>query len=320
LEGVLLFVAAVIVTHNSEAVIEACLRALAERAPEVFPIVIDNASADRTVARVQASVQAFPHARVIANQENRGFAGAVNQGLQTTDADFALLLNPDVTLLTAIDQLVEASEKYGLSAGKLVDSNGQAQRGFTIRRFPTPSALAFELLGLNRLWPSNPVNRHYRYLDRDLDLPGPVEQPAGAFLMIRRDVWERLGGFDERFYPIWFEDVDFCHRAVKNGIRAAYVPQVQGVHQGGHSVANLDPGCRTLYWCASLLTYAAKYFSLWEYRGICLTIILGSLPRLGLSMIQERSFAPVTTWVKVVKLAVRRSITPDGILVSPKQS
>jgi len=297
-------------------VIVACLRALAERAPQVTPIVIDNASADRTLDRLRA----FPSVRVIANQENRGFAGAVNQGLQASDADYALLLNPDVKLLTAIDPLVEASEKYGLSAGKLVDQNGRAQKGFTIRRFPTPAALAFELLGLNRLWPTNPVNRHYRYLDRDLDLPGPVEQPAGAFLMIRRDVWESLDGFDERFYPIWFEDVDFCNRAVKNGIRIEYVPQVQACHEGGHSVASLKSGCRTLYWCASLLRYAAKYFSLWEYRGICLTIILGSLPRSGWSMIRERSFAPATTWVEVVKLAVRHYVTPDGISVSPKQS
>ncbi len=91
------------------------------------------------------------------------------------------------------------------------------QSGFTIRRFPTPAALIFELFGINRLWPSNPVNRHYRYLDRDLDQPGPVEQPAGAFLMTRRDVWESLHGFDESFHPVWFEDVDYCKRASGSG-------------------------------------------------------------------------------------------------------
>jgi GT2 family glycosyltransferase len=107
---------------------------------------------------------------------------------------------------------------------------------------------------------------------------------------------------------------------VKSGFRVEYVPQVQAHHEGGHSVGRLKPGCRTLYWCASLLRYAAKYFSRWEYRGICLTIILGSLPRFGLSMIRERSLVPVTTWVKVIKLAVRRSITPDSVSVSPRQS
>jgi GT2 family glycosyltransferase len=316
LEGILLSVAAVIVTFNSEAVIESCLSALAEKAPQVSAIVIDNASADRTLERVQA----FPHVRVIANQQNRGFAGAVNQGFRATDANHVLLLNPDVTLLTAVDLLVEASDRHGLSAGQLVDRRGQPQKGFTIRRLPTAAALMLETLGLNRLWPNNPVNRHYRYLDRDLDLGGIVEQPAGAFLMTRRDVWEHLDGLDEQSHPVWFEDVDFCNRAIKTGYTIEYVPLVRASHEGGHSVGSLKAGCRTLYWCASLLKYAAKYLSTWENRGIRLTLILGSLPRLGLSVIRERSFVPATTWVEVVRLAVRRRGKPDAIRVSPKQS
>jgi GT2 family glycosyltransferase len=277
--------------------------------------VIDNASEDSTLERLRG----FPDLRVCANQQNRGFAAAVNQGFQCSESDLVLLLNPDVTLLTAIDGLFEASERYGLAAGKLVDQKGLPQRGFTIRRFPTPAAMMFEMLGINRLWPSNPINRYYRYLDRDLEQPGPVEQPAGAFLMVKRDVWQKLGGFDERFYPVWFEDVDFCKRAVRNGYRIEYLPQIQARHEGAHSVGRLKAGCRLVYWCASLLKYAAKYFSRWEYRGIRLTIILGSVPRLGLGMIRERSFAPLTSWVRIAKLAARNAKT-DGISVSPEKS
>lgn len=280
--------------------IESCLRSLLERSPQVFPIVIDNASTDATLERVRG----FSQVRVIANKENRGFAGAVNQGASVSGADHVLLLNPDVTLVTATDLLVEASERYGLSAGQLIDRRGESQKGFTIRRFPTATTLMFETLGLNWLWPSNRVNRRYRYLDRDLGVGGSVEQPAGAFLMIRNDVWRHLGGMDEQFHPVWFEDVDFCNRAVKSGYRIEYVPQVKACHVGGHSVDTLEAGCRTLYWCASLLKYAAKYFSVWENRGIRLTLILGSLPRLGLRMIREGSFIPATTWVEVVRLAV----------------
>ncbi len=194
----------------------------------VTPIVVDNASRDRTVERAQA----HPGVRVIANRENRGFAAAVNQGIRAVESEYILLLNPDAQLLTSVDALVSASAQYGLAAGRLVDSNGRAQAGFTLRRFPTPAALIFELFGINRLWPSNPVNRHYRYLDRDLAQPGSVEQPAGAFLMTRRDVWERLGGFDEGFHPIWFEDVDYCRRAVDAGYRIEYVPAVTARHHG----------------------------------------------------------------------------------------
>ena len=133
-------------------------------APNVSPIVVDNASSDRTVELVRERT----HVRVIANRENRGFAAAVNQGISACEADFLLLLNPDANLLTAVDAWWTPAQ-YGLAAGKLGGRKGPAQAGFTIRRFPTPAALIFELFGINRLWPSNPVNRRYRYLDRDLD-------------------------------------------------------------------------------------------------------------------------------------------------------
>jgi N-acetylglucosaminyl-diphospho-decaprenol L-rhamnosyltransferase len=278
-------------------VIESCLEALAKVAPSWTPIVIDNASADETVKRVQSK-----GVRLIANSENRGFAAAVNQGFRATESDYVLLLNPDVTLLTPIDQLTD----HLIAAGKLVDRDGVAQTGFSIRRFPTPLSLSFELLGLNRLFPWNPVNRRYRYLDRSLDEPGPVEQPAGAFLMIRRDAWMTLGGLDESFHPVWFEDVDFCRRAADSGIRIDYVPQVSAAHSGGHSVAQLETGCRAWYWCVSLLKYAAKHFSGIGYRGVCAVMLFSSLPRMLLGFVQERSLSPVAVQSRIAKFAGMR--------------
>jgi N-acetylglucosaminyl-diphospho-decaprenol L-rhamnosyltransferase len=264
-------------------------------APFVTPIIVDNGSCDGTLEKVQA--------RALANPDNRGFASAVNQGVSATDADLILLLNPDVNLLTGVDALVEASQRYGLAAGKLVDLNGRAQAGFTIRRFPTPLALIFELFGINRLWRSNPVNRKYRYLDRSLDLAGAVEQPAGAFLMLRRDVWETLGGFDQTFHPIWFEDVDFCRRAVDAGYRIEYTPNVVASHRGGHSVGRISAGCRARYWCVSLLRYAAKHFDALGYRAVCAAVVFSSLPRMVAGMIQQRSLAPILAYSKIVRFA-----------------
>jgi N-acetylglucosaminyl-diphospho-decaprenol L-rhamnosyltransferase len=294
LEGLLLAVAAIIVTFNSEAVIGSCLDSLAKMAPNVTPIVVDNASSDRTVELVRGRT----HVRLIANRENRGFAAAVNQGISACEAEFLLLLNPDANVLTAVDALVEASDRYGLAAGKLVD-----QAGFTIRRLPTPASLIFELFGINRLWPSNPINRRYRYSDRDLDEQGPVEQPAGAFMMTRRDVWKALDGFDESFHPVWFEDVDYCKRALDSGYRIEYVPSVQAAHQGGHSVNKIPLGCRTLYWCVSLTRYAAKHFHSAGYRVVCLAVVLSSFPRMVARMIQDRSLQSVATYRKIVRFA-----------------
>jgi len=305
-EDPFLAVATVIVTHNSATEIGGCLSALDRMAPHLTPIVVDNASTDDTVAQVHARAGI----RLIANQENLGFAAAVNQGVEATTAEYILLLNPDVRLLTAVDALTDAAHQYGLSAGKLVDSGGLAQAGFTIRRFPTPLSLTLELFGINRLWPTNPVNRRYRYLDRNLDEEGRVEQPAGAFLMTRRDVWERLAGFDTRFHPVWFEDVDYCRRAVDAGFQIQYVPSVNAQHSGGHSVAQLSSGCRALYWCVSLLKYAAKHFSPVSYRGICLAVVLSSVPRMFAGMVQARSLAPLVAYSKVIGVAGRCLFTP----------
>ena len=287
-----------IVTYNSEQVIGPCLEALAKMAPAVRPIVVDNASQDDTLKRTGS-------AKVIANPTNRGFAAAVNQGIAATDADPILVLNPDVVLLSPIDNLIEAASRHGLAAGKLVDPSGRAQAGFTIRRLPTPLTLISELCGLNRLWPGNPVNRSYRYLDRSLDEQGPVEQPAGAFLMIQRSVWEKLAGFDESFHPIWFEDVDFCRRALDAGFRIEYVPGVVATHAGGHSIRALPSGCRAWYWCVSLLRYAAKHFRSVGYRAVSAAVLLTSIPRMFAGIIRERSISPVAAYCKITWFAAR---------------
>ncbi len=287
-----------------------CLDALAELAPGVTVTVIDNASTDRTVEQVRRRTDANPQVKLIANRDNRGFAGAVNQGFDQSQADEILLLNPDVRLRTPLSALIEACQEHGLAAGQLTGPDDRAQAGFTIRRFPTPASLAFELLGINRLWPANPVNRRYRYLDQDLNREGPVEQPAGAFLMARRDVWEALGGFDEAFHPVWFEDVDFCRRAAGAGYRIEYIPQTRAEHSGGHSVKKLPRARMEEYWYVSLLTYAAKHFRPWPYRGVCFAAVLSTVPRTVAGMIREHNLNPVVSCYKIMRLAGRRLVSP----------
>jgi N-acetylglucosaminyl-diphospho-decaprenol L-rhamnosyltransferase len=310
LEGLLLAVTAVVITFNSADVINGCLNALSKMAPQATAIVVDNASSDGTVACVAAR----PGVRLIVNPENRGFAAGLNQGVRESgESEFILVLNPDAELLTPLDDLLDAAQCHGIAAGRLVDEAGRTQKGFTIRRFPTPGSLAFELFGINRVWPSNPLNRHYRYLDRNVDQAGEVEQPAGAFLMVRRDVWKKLGGFDEQFFPVWFEDVDFCRRAVDAGYRIEYVPSVAARHQGGHSVGRIPAASRATYWCVSLLRYAAKHFAPSSFRGICAAVVLSSVPRMALGMIQEGTPSPATTYLHIMRFAGLCLVSPGHV-------
>ena len=253
-------VAVVIVTHNSDAEIGGCLDALtaATSPPGIQTIVVDNASTDRTRAEVAAR-----GVRLIANPNNAGFAAAVNQEFAPPTLPLILLLNPDAHLETGLDALTSHFEdpQTGAAGGLLKGSDGQPQTGFMARNLPTPAALIFEVLGINAVWPGNPVNWHYRCLGNNPVTLGLVEQPAGAFLMFSRAVWERVGGFDERFWPIWFEDVDFCARLKQAGLRCI-TTRKRWRGNGRHSVVSLPLEIRESYWYGSLLGYAAKH-----YRG-----------------------------------------------------
>ncbi len=272
-------------------------------------VVVDNASADTTVARAKAA-----GAEVIANRENLGFAGAVNQGFRAVDTQIVLVMNPDVRIQTGLGPLEAAARKHGIAGGVLTNEAGAVQAGFTIRRFPTPTVLSLEFLGINRLWPGNPWNRHYRYQDWDLSCGGTVDQPAGAFLMIRRDVWANLGGMDEQFYPIWFEDVDFCKRATDAGCQIQFVPEAKAEHVGGHSIHRMEECHRQVQWYDSLLRYTAKHFRPASYGVVTLAGALGAFPRMIVGLIQERSLRPIGCFFNILSLLGNRLVSrpPSG--------
>ena len=127
--------------------------------------------------------------------------------------------------------------------------------------------------------------------------------------MFRREVWQRLGGFDTQFYPVWFEDVDFCKRARDLGLKIQYVPQVTAVHQGGHSIAGLGWECREVYWYVSLLRYASKHFRPHAFRWVSAAVVLGSLFRTAIGVMTQRSFRPITVYARIGRLAGRSLIS-----------
>ena len=264
----------VVVTHNSDAVLGACLESCRKFANAPV-LVVDNASSDQSViVAQQAGVM------VCANAENRGFAAAVNQGVTQLGTDLILLLNPDAELLSPVEPLVLACSDpgTGASAGALVDAETHLpQQGFSVRRFPTATTLVFETLGLNRLFPWNPVNRRYRCTGLNLANATLIEQPAAAFFLFRRDAWADVGGFDESFDPIWFEDVDFCKRLANREWKIRYIPEATAAHRGGHSALQLESYQKRSYWFASLLRYARKHCSATGFRVVCGSVLLRSL-------------------------------------------
>ncbi|MEO8125626.1 MAG: glycosyltransferase family 2 protein [Bryobacteraceae bacterium] len=306
----------VIVTYNSEDVIGECLDACL-RVPGASVVVVDNHSLDATadIIRRRSGV------RLIANSENWGFAAGCNQGIAALETRFVLLLNPDAVLVSGLEPLIAAVSQASVAAagGRLLNADGTTQTGFHVRGFPTAWTLCFETLGFNRLWPGNWVNRTYRpeIPDEQLSL---VDQPAGAFLMIRRAAWELVGGFDEGFQPVWFEDVDFCKRLRQRGFRIVHVPAAAARHLGGHSAGKLTWPSRQLYWYGSLLRYAAKHFSASSSRIVSLAVAVSCIPRAIAGVLYHRTLTPVSVFSRVAWLAGRHFIAgPAGAPVAPER-
>jgi GT2 family glycosyltransferase len=269
---------AIVVAHNSGAHIEECLHALCGHAGWDI-VLLDNASSDDTLARVR---KFRDRVRIIANDQNRGFCGAVNHCVAVTNSSVVVVLNPDTVAMSgALDRLAAAIENssVGAAGGMLVGRDGKPQLGFIFRQFPTLFAMVGETLLLNRLWPTNPWNRRYRCFQADYSKAQVVDQPAGAALAFRREVWQQLGGFDEQFYPVWFEDVDFCRRARNCGWQLFYEPTAVFGHSGGHSVEQLPFPQRQLFWYRNLLRYFRKHHGRGQSLVLQISIAIGMMMR-----------------------------------------
>ena len=132
-----------------------------------------------------------------------------------------------------------------------------------------------EIFAFGRLLPRNRATAHYRYRDLDLTQPQRVEQPAGAALLIRREVFDEIGPYDERFTPAWFEDVDYCRRLADAGKAMYVVPSAVARHYGGASLEHLSFARFNELWYRNMWLYARKWFSAGEAEALRWAIIGG---------------------------------------------
>ncbi len=270
-------VAAVIVAYRSGSQLPACLAALRGKVEQA--VVVDNTPGESPCSGVRAE---FKWVTWIDNTSNRGFAAAVNQGIAATSAPYVLLLNPDCELLTDLGDLVGECGLEGVAGagGLLSDPHGLPQVGFFARSLPTPAALIFEVFGVNRAWARNPVNRRYRLLDMDPGVAQEVQQPAGAFLLLRREALEAVGGLDEDFHPVWFEDVDLCRRLYDAGYSLRYTPAARARHVGAHAVETLAVQEMLTAWYGGLLRYAGKHYPRGWYHRVRCAVLVGLVLRM----------------------------------------
>jgi len=269
-----------IVTWNSERWIDRCLRSIpaACEGLDYEVMVHDNASADRTLEHITG-------ANVLHSDTNAGFAAGTNRAFAASRGRYVFLLNPDCELaprtLTRLFEFLEAHPRIAAAVPLLSDESGDSQREFQLRRLPTLRTFAAELLLLDKLFPKNSATASYRYRDLDLTEPQHIEQPAAAALLLRREVVEEIGPFDEQFAPAWFEDVDYCRRLAQHQKEVWVVPGTEVRHFGGASLEHISFGAFVDIWYRNLFRYARKWLRPGETEALRWAIMAGMVLRCG---------------------------------------
>jgi GT2 family glycosyltransferase len=246
-------------------------------------VAVDNASVDGSADGLEDLPLPLT---MIRNHENKGFAYACNQGAKVGRSEYILFLNPDFRLFP--DSLVKAlcflegkrNERIGILGIQLVNENGVIQRN--VARFPTPGSLFYQMLGLDRLWPHH-FWPHFM-TDWDHRESREVDQVTGAFYLVRRKVFEELKGFDERFF-MYFEDLDFAHRAKQAGWKSYYLSDAQALHYGGGASYQVKAK-RLFYVLNSRVLYVAKHFGVPSALKILISsLVVEFWARLGWSLV-----------------------------------
>jgi GT2 family glycosyltransferase len=225
----------VIVSFNAREHLRRCLASLFENQRGEFEvIVVDNDSADGSADMVAAE---FPKARLVRSTVNRGFSVGANSGAAEARGDVIVFLNPDCTLdedaFSAPAEFLRANPDVGALGIKIVDPDGGLQ--LSVRRFPDLTASLFNRYSLlTRLFPNNPLSRRYLMSDWAHDEVADVDWVSGACFLTTRATISRLGSWDEGYF--WgFEDVDFCQRVHRAGLRVVYFPTTKVAHEIGAS-------------------------------------------------------------------------------------
>lgn len=235
-------VAVLIVTYNSADQIETCLSTLLSQRQSISQevIVVDNQSQDETVQIIKSR---FPSVRLYEPGENLGFARAVNFAARQTQAKYVLLLNPDTEVMDhAVDRaftFAESNPQYGFYGGRTLKEDRESLERSSCWGQPTTWSLFLFATGLSALF------RHNSFLDPESlgswqrDSVREVGVVTGCFLLIRKDAWDEIEGFDEHFW-LYGEDVDIAMRARKAGYRPVITPDAVTVHEVGQSSTSVQ--------------------------------------------------------------------------------
>jgi len=271
----------VIVSYRCREMLRRCLQSLREHPPAggLHTTVVDNASGDGTAEVVHE----FPEIRLIELEENVGFSRANNLVLRETTAEYVLVLNPDTVLcegtLDTLLRVMAENTRIGIAGCRLEQEDGTFDHAAR-RSFPTPASALGHFLGVGRSDRAPAPLAAYRAPEVS---EGPVDAVNGAFMLMRREMLDEIGLFDEGYW-MYMEDLDLCYRAARSGWTTWYEPSVAAVHikagtSGHHRRLRLNYAFHYgmyRYYRTHLAPQRSSAFNLLVYSGIALKFVVSA--------------------------------------------
>lgn len=293
----------VIVNWNSKDQLQTCVKSLTQSTGHEIGsiIIVDNGSTDGS----DVGVDDIPGVKVHRAGENLGFGAACNIGAKLGGSEFILLLNPDAfvyedTIQKSLSYMTAVENSgVGVCGVQLKDEKGHISKSCT--RLPTVGGLIAHALGLDRLYPKA---GHFMS-EWDHQDTRSVDHVIGAFYLIRRSLFETLGGFDHRFF-VYLEDLDLSNRVKSAGWDIKYLADVHAFHKGG-GTSDQVKALRLFYSLRSRIIYSFKHFGV--VGAICVLLatmfveplsrIIVSMARRSLSSLKEtvRAYGYLWSWL-----------------------
>lgn len=247
----------IILNWNVRDLLRACLDSLKSSAALAIEIVVvDAASSDGSAEMV---AREFPPVKLIASADNLGYSRGNNIGMAASHGRYLLILNPDTAVAgDALDALVayaDAHPEVGIVGPRLLNADGSPQA--SRRRYPTLATAFFESTWLQPFAPRRVLDRYYARDVPDEAAALAADWLTGACLLVRRGVYEQIGGFDEEFF-MYSEELDYCRRARAAGWQIMYLPEARVYHYEGGSSEQAMPE-RHIRFQRSKIRYFRKY-------------------------------------------------------------
>lgn len=226
----------IIVNYNVKEFLQNLIHSIEKASQNITKeiIIIDNASDDGSVEFIR---EKFPQVKLIANNTNLGFGKANNIGLKQASGEYVLLINPDTIVAEdTFEKMIKffgSNSNVGLAGCKILNPDGTLQLACR-RSFPGPWTSFTKVTGLSSVFPKSKIFARYNLTYLDENQTYEVDAISGSFMMMRKEVYDKVGGFDEQFF-MYGEDLDLCYRIQKAGYKVYYNHSTKIIHYKGES-------------------------------------------------------------------------------------